>query len=90
MNSSKLKQSVIMDVAMERIRQDMKWGIQRHHYGTWLAILTEEVGETAQAIQKKIGLASSKESDASNLYEELIHVAAVAVAIAEQVREENG
>lgn len=84
-----LKSKVISDVNIERERQDKKWGIQRHEYGTWLAILGEEYGEVCQALQSYLGLISSKETDADNLYEELIHVAAVAVAIAEQVREEK-
>lgn len=84
-----LKTQVLLDVSSERARQDAKWGIQRHDYGTWLAILTEEVGEVAQAIQKKIGLISNKDTDADDLYKELIHAAAVAVAIAEQVKEEK-
>lgn len=89
MSTSKLKTQVLSDVDLERARQDMKWGIQRHPYGAWLAILGEEYGEVCQAIQKQIGLISNKETDADNLYIELIHVAAVAVAIAEQVREES-
>jgi len=84
-----LKINVLTDVNVERFRQDQKWGIQRHDYGTWLAILTEEVGEVAQAMQAQLGLVSSKATDAQNLYNELIHVAAVAVAIAEQIAEEE-
>lgn len=63
-------------------------GLQRHDYGYWLAILVEVVGEVAQAIQQ--GSVASKDTDADDLYTELIHVAAVASAIAEQVREEKG
>lgn len=40
-----------------------------------------------QAMQK--GKGWGKESDASNRYVELIHLAAVAVAIAEQIKEEG-
>ena len=29
----------------ERRRQDKLWGVQDHDHFTWLAILTEEVGE---------------------------------------------
>ncbi|WP_252503250.1 MazG-like family protein [Sporosarcina sp. Marseille-Q4943] len=75
------------DVMKERERQNEKWGLQRHDYGYWLAILVEEVGEVAQAIQQ--GSVASKDTDADDLYTELIHVAAVASAIAEQVREEK-
>jgi NTP pyrophosphatase (non-canonical NTP hydrolase) len=80
-----LRMDVLSDVDKERTRQEQKWGKQRHDYGTWLQILIEEVGEAAQAMQKAKGW--GKDSDASDLYEELIHTAAVAVAIAEQVKE---
>lgn len=82
-----LKQKVLDAVNNERIRQDNKWGKQRHDYGTWLQILMEEVGEVAQAMQKSKGW--GKPTDASDLYEELTHAAAVTVAIAEQVLEER-
>ncbi|MDW0113794.1 MazG-like family protein [Sporosarcina saromensis] len=74
------------DVLKERMQQNEKWGLQRHDYPYWRAILVEEVGEVAQAIQH--GSVASKETDADDLYTELIHVAAVASAIAEQVKEE--
>lgn len=55
----------------ERERQDRKWGEQADHSPEkWLAILTEEVGETAEAIL---------EHNRPNMIEELIQVAAVAV-----------
>lgn len=75
-------------VESERKRQNEKWGRQRHDYGDWLKILVEEVGEVAQAMQKDMGW--GKESDAGNLFEELVHTAAVAVAMAEQVFEQEG
>lgn len=59
-------------IRAERERQDKKWGSQRHlpNY-TWSAILTEENGEVAKATLEK---------DTANLKEELVQVAAVAVA----------
>lgn len=77
--------NVLVEIGMERIRQNGKWGIQRHDMGTWLKILVEEVGEVAQAMQQD--MYCSKDSDANDLYKELIQVAAVAAAIAEQVEE---
>ncbi|WP_231575129.1 hypothetical protein [Bacillus sp. B-jedd] len=47
------QQSILADVKQERDRQDSKWGLQRHDYGTWLTILVEEVGEVAQAMPKR-------------------------------------
>lgn len=79
--------AVADDVLDERARQNIKWGKQNHPYTVWLAILMEEVGEVAQAMQE--GSAHHKESDASDLYSELIQVAAVATAIAEQVLDDE-
>lgn len=82
-----LRNRVLVDVDKERNRQDLKWGRQRHDYGTWLTILVEEVGEVAQAMQIQKGW--GKTTDADNLYTELIHTAAVALAVAEQLLEER-
>ena len=46
------QESVIQDIISERRRQDAKWGAQNHSDFVWLAILSEEVGEAAQAILK--------------------------------------
>ena len=51
--------------------QQEKWGQQDHLPYTWIAILTEEVGEVCQAALKGNG---------TNYREELIHVIAVATA----------
>lgn len=79
---------VLHCIRNERQRQNSKWGIQRHEMTKWLAILVEEVGEVAQAMQQ--GMASQKETDADDLFKELIQVAAVAAAMAEQIKEERG
>lgn len=83
----RIKMQVLSDINTERDVQDSKWGKQRHTMGDWLKILIEEVGEVAQAMQ--IGDVCYKDSDANDLYKELIQVAAVAAAIAEHVREEQ-
>lgn len=77
-------------IVNERHRQNAKWGLQRHDLGKWLAILAEEFGEAAQAMQPLMGLTSVKDTDKDDLFEELIQVAAVAAAIAEQIKEERG
>lgn len=82
-----VKEIVIESIKTERERQDALWGKQRHDYGTWLTILIEEVGEVAQAMQAQRNW--GKNSDKDDLYEELIHVSAVAAAIAEQVKEKD-
>ena len=74
---------VFIDIDNERNRQKRLWGEQVHPYPVWLTILAEEFGEVAQAIQA--GYLWSKESDSNDLYKELVQVAAVSTAIAEQV-----
>lgn len=83
-----LMYEVSVDVLRERKRQNSKWGKQRHNAGKWLAILMEEVGEVAEASQKSLGLTTMKETDASDLYEEIIQASAVLNAWAEQIKEE--
>ena len=74
----------------ERVRQNAKWGKQIHNDFVWLGILTEEVGELAQAaLHDRFGGKA-----AGMLSMELIHVAAVAVQwieslIAEAKEEKN-
>ena len=79
--------AVADDILDERTKQNIKWGKQNHPYTVWLAILMEEVGEVAQAMQ--VNRSWGKKSDAGDLYNELVQVAAVAVAIAEQVAEDE-
>lgn len=87
MDLETIMMSVLADINAERERQNQKWGIQRHSYTEWLAILVEEVGEAAQAMQK--GNICHKTTDANDLYKEVIQISAVAAAIAEQIREEQ-
>lgn len=66
-------------VQKEIERQDVKWGEQHHHSDfKWLAILSEEVGEAAQAM---LDLDSSPDliPDSHELEAELVQVAAVAI-----------
>lgn len=66
------------DVDQERSKQDAKWGVQDHTDPIWQAILTEEVGEAAQEVlTREYGDAAKGHGD---LREELLHVAAVAIA----------
>lgn len=90
-NGRKIEASALMhkannDILTERLRQNELYGHQRHNHEVWLTIALEEVGEVAQAIQKARGW--GKATDASNLYEEIVHTAAVFQALGEQVLEE--
>jgi hypothetical protein len=78
---------VNMEVFYERLRQNDKWGLQRHDWGKWLGILGEEFGEVCQAVNRIHFPKDAKPTDSDNLYEELIHLSAVASAMAEQVLE---
>ena len=81
----------IRAVAMERVKQDAKWGEQNHEDPCWLAILVEEVGECAECVCKSsIGEPDADAEAYRDLLEyELIQVAAVAVAWVECIRRQN-
>ena len=80
------KYSVMGDVMLERSRQDAKWGEQNHGHFTWLAVLGEEVGEANQAALK----AHFGGKEWAHYREELIQVAAVAVAMVECLDRHGG
>lgn len=60
----------LTEILNERARQDEKWGEQDHDNLYWLAILSEEVGELAEALL----------CDYTRVRPELVQVAAVALA----------
>lgn len=77
---------VLEDVRDERHAQDEKWGEQNHALPIWHLVLAEEVGEVAEAILE--GRASgnySRERHIQDIREELVQVAAVAVAVIEYI-----
>jgi len=87
--------AILDEVMQERSRQDEKFGEQNHNTVAWMAILTEEVGESAKEAcevyfnqrlrfrNKEVGEIYS--IGLKNLREELIQVAAVAVAFVESL-----
>lgn len=82
----------LMHVRRERIRQFGKWGDQRHDEGYWARVLGEEFGEQSEASLNYSDLGpladSPKEPGVTTLdhyRKELVHVAAVAVAMIEDL-----
>lgn len=70
-------EEILEEVHGERFNQVAKWGFPRDHGPrTWLTILMEEVGETAEA---------SLGRDPKHAREELVQVAASAVAAIEAI-----
>ena len=47
--------SIVERIIQERHKQDAKWAPQRHTSLEWFAILMEEVGEVAEAINNAAG-----------------------------------
>ena len=80
---------VLDEVRLERVRQDEKWGPQNHNPAEWLMVLGEEVGEANKAaLEARFAgefYASDKPSGLIAYREELIQVAAVAVAMIERL-----
>lgn len=74
-------EAAIHSARLERHRQTAKWGIQAHDLPTYLAILSEEVGELAQEI-----LNDKFDKRTPNLEVEAVQVAAVALAIVQRIR----
>lgn len=70
---------VMHDVLTERGKQESKWGEQNHDPFAYLTILGEEYGEACQAALH----AHFDDEDIHDLREELVQVAAVAVAFVE-------
>jgi NTP pyrophosphatase (non-canonical NTP hydrolase) len=77
---------IFKEIKKERERQDLKWEVNRIRnldWRLWCTILGEEYGEVCRAVLEK---------DFENLEEELVQVAAVCVAMLEDLknRKENG
>ena len=71
-------------ILKEQERQVKKWGVQNHHPHKYLSILTEEVGEVAEAILK-----TEEEGQTMTWYDvmkELIEVQAVAQSMIESIK----
>lgn len=72
-------ENILLEVLEERKRQEQKWGEQNHNPAYWLMILGEEVGEANKAALEHHF--SGKPSE--DYREELVQVAAVAIAMIE-------
>lgn len=81
--------NVLQEIQTERERQDAKWGEQNHSPMVWLSILGEEFGEVNRGAQEAYFHNYKSCGDWSSYREELIQVAAVAVAMVESL-DRNG
>jgi len=75
------REMVLEAIKKERNFQDRKWGslnIRSHELGSWLLIMEHELKEAKDAWTKP-----GYEAD-TDVFKEIIHVAAVAVACLEQ------
>ncbi len=79
----------VTKVIAERVRQDEKWGYPQNNTPfEWMSILTEEVGELAEALNDAL-LGPNANKDLSQAITEATHVAAVAVSIIEHLSKET-
>lgn len=69
---------ILEEIILERFKQDHKWGVQDHSPAVYTSILMEEVGEVAKAVLEETFGGGEQE-----IREELIQVAAVAIAFIE-------
>ena len=78
------QREVVRLVIAERIKQDQKWGEQNHSAEIWMAILGEEFGEACQALlADTFGRKNQREKKPEMMRDEIVQVAAVAIAILE-------
>jgi hypothetical protein len=93
--------NILKEIQQERKNQDNIWGVQNHKPIEWVGILTEEVGEASrEAVNhhfqngldklkkeggREIMIASIQEDRLKRYREEMIQVAAVAVAMVESL-----
>jgi len=86
----------VLDLVLaERRKQDAKWGQQNHEPAMWYAILGEEFGEVGKAIcerdaELRRGAEIVAEVLTENLRDELVQLAAVAVAFLESLERNQG
>lgn len=80
---------VLIAVGRERLRQRAKFGIQRHDFPVWMTVLGEEFGEACQAIlRSREDLPPTQRAvHLNHARNELVQVAAVAVAAIEHLNE---
>ena len=72
-----MRDDLFIRVAEERRRQVVKWGERRNNDPfEWVSVLTEEVGEVAQAVN---------DGELESAFHELVQVAAVALAFLEDL-----
>jgi len=82
---------VLTELAAERRYQDQRWGVQNHRPEIWLTILGEEVGEANRETLQAWSIAASGSDrrrwlmHLQQLRQELLQVAAVAVAAVESL-----
>ena len=77
--TEELMARVVLDAIRERRRQESKWGEQNHIPSYWYSILGEEFGEVGKEVNNYV----FDNSDTDKYREELIQVAAVALAAVE-------
>lgn len=80
---------VNFDIEEERKRQYRIHGNTITDYPMMYAILMEELGEVAEALQVHYKMPGTKRTDKSDLYTELIQVSAYAAKFAEQVKQDE-
>jgi len=81
MSDNPMRQIILDGIDRERQRQDAKWGFPRNDLDVtdWVTILTEEVGEAAEAALRF----QFDQEPVDPFIKELIHIAAVAVSVIE-------
>ncbi len=73
-------ESAIAHIMAERHRQKRKWGVRTYSDGTWLKVMSEELGEVAKEMLNVEFANSLVAPTLENRRKEAIHLAAVSAA----------
>ncbi len=84
------RETVFYDIREEQKRQYRIHGNSLVDYLMMYAVLMEELGEVAEALQIHYRMPGTKRTDKTELYTELIQVSAYAAKFAEQVLLDEG
>jgi hypothetical protein len=80
---------VFEKIVEERTRQTERWGEDEHSPLCWTAILNKQLGAYADAALKYEHADNPGYNEGAPLYRQAVHIAAVAIAILEQMEREG-
>lgn len=82
------KSGALRSVLDEWRRQNEMWGVRKHNLATWHAIVSEELGEAAEAILKRKHRKDTESIHIGHVRDEFVQVAATALQVVQYIDRE--